>query len=141
MMGGGIEVVAGDGQRVGCHVVEAGHPDAGLVLAALTEDRREDVELADDAVEPKPNDVEPPLRLGGAAFPSRMAQPGQVGAHHRGEIAPPAHEDRLHPHLRRRRDGRRGDHRHLQRERRHPIDPGEERARLLGEQVSSSGVV
>jgi hypothetical protein len=56
-------IVAGQFQRVGRYVIEAGYPDTYLVLTTLSDDVGEDLKLSEYGVKPQPDKGEPPLRL------------------------------------------------------------------------------
>ena len=128
----GLVEAAGEFQRVGGEVVEAGDPDAGLVLAALGEDFREDLEVRDDRVERQAEHREAAL---GGIGPHRAAvrapQPADLVVHHAAEPPPGADHVVLEGRLRRGRDGRRRDHRHLERERFEAAEPHEQRPGLV----------
>ncbi len=119
MMGARFEVATRDGQGVGSDVVQPCDPDARLVLAPLREHSREDVELLDDGVEAKAQDVEAPLSLGRARL---FGEPREKSPHHRRQFATARQEQVLDGRLGRGRYRRGGYHRHVKREGPHVRD-------------------
>ena len=114
--------------------IEAGQPDAGRGVAALAERLVEQVELGQRGIEAEPQQGEPALHLRGRSAAARPADPGDEVPHLRAEPAATASQVVLDGGRRRRQDRCRRHHRLPDRERPDPVQPGQQRARLLFEQ-------
>ncbi len=81
--------------------IQAGQPEPGLVLAPLCDRIGEEVELGQRPVELQPQEREPPLLFGGRCALPGPAQPPDVTADLRSELASPEDQVLLDARLRR----------------------------------------
>lgn len=127
---------AGQRQRIMRQHVQPRQPHPEIMLASLGQRVREKIELGQQALEPQPQDSEPPLRLDiGCGATVRPGQPVPELSQNALQFAAACLEIALDGAARGNAWAGRRDHRHVERKRLHLLKPRHECARIVQQQT------